>query len=110
MRPPSEIAKILRVELVAEESDYEKLTGPVHGDKQFRYQVTFSDSVTFHALEHDVERIEDKENIPLKLVGIEPAIEVTDDSIEARYTVTIKETEDRKKLENHQLGTFTDES
>lgn len=110
MRQPSEIARVLRVELIAEEAEYEQLTGPVHGDKQFRYKITFNEGTTFRTLENDVERIEEKEGIPLKLVGIEPTIEVTEQSIEARYKVTIKETEDRKKLENHDLGQFTDES
>jgi len=110
MRPASEIHRILKVELMAADSDYEKLSGPVHGNKQYRYEVYFNDSVTFSHLRKKVGLVEEKEGIPLKIVGIEPSIEVTDDSIESRFAVSIKETEDRTELQNHDLGNFTDES
>lgn len=110
MRPASEIHRILKVELMAADSEYEQLSGPIHGNKQYRYNVYFNDSVTFRQLEKKVELVEEKEGIPLKLVGIEPSIETTDDAIEARYVVTVKETEDRTELQNHDLGNFTDES
>ena len=108
MKQASEIEKALRMETHAEDASYEKLPGPAYGEKQYRYKLLFVGSIAKSTIEKKMNLVEDKEDLPLKFVGIEPRLVQTDTSLDAGFVITIRETVDRAELENHNLGNFTD--
>lgn len=103
MKKPHEIAKILKQETRACESDY---TSHGNGGKQYRYYLHFDGMKSISNIKKKVNSVSEIEGIPLEVTIVSPVMEQRESSIQALVRVWVKETEDRNELENENLEDY----
>lgn len=107
MISPTKLNNILREEMHALSAEYSR--AGTREVLKYQHNLEFGDYKTFKLLRKLIEKVELEEDLELQITGVEPTLHVSDNSIEARMKVTVREEFNRHAEEHTQLSEFEED-